>query len=123
MGADGHIGIYDREKLEAKYDEEVLESFFEHLGSSVMYRHKLNGKKYITRYWGDNIWVSDGYQCFKSCYDPENDQFNKVNRPWDYDGYSADYFMKLNKDQRQTFYEIIQFMENECFLTEWEVWT
>lgn len=121
MGADGHIAIYSVEKLKSKYDDKTIELFFEHFGSSVMYRQTLEGKEYITRYWGDNLGYSDAYEVVQSCFDLEKDKFNTKN--YFYDSYTGDYIMNLPKEQRKQFYDLIMYLENECRLTAWEVWT
>lgn len=122
MGADGHIQIYSMKKLEDKYDKEIITSFFDHFGSSTMYRQKLENNEYVTRYYGDNLSdVSDMYEVIRCTYDPKQEKFNK--NYWNYDAHSADYFMKLTKKQRDTFYDFIHYMEKNCKLTSWEVWT
>ena len=121
MGADGHIQIYDLDKIEDEFDEEVVTSFFDHFGSSVMYRQQLRGKKYLTRYWGDNLYSDDMYSVVRVCYDPKTDTFNTKN--YNYDSYAGDYFMKLSKEQRTQFVYMIEFIEERCRLTDWEVWT
>ena len=121
MGADGHIKIYSMEKLKAKYDDEVIESFFGHFSSSTMYKQTLEGRQYLTRYWGDNLWSNDLFDVVLYCYDNEKDEINKES--YKYDSYSGDYFMKLSKGQRETFYDLVMYLENKCSLTSWEIWT
>lgn len=121
MGADGHIRIYDFEKFKDNYDEEVVDSFLGHCLSSVFYQQELLGKQYLTRYHGDNLGVDDMYDVVRRCYDKESDTFNT--KSWNYDRYSADYFMKLHQEHRHAFYDMIKYLEKECILTSWEVWT
>ncbi len=121
MGADGHIGIYDYAKLEDKYDEEIVDSFMGHFTSGKMYVQGMSGKKYITRYWGDNYQCDDLYDVIQDCYSPETDTFNT--KIYSYSAYEAEYFMKFDKEIRKTFAGMIQFLENEARITSWEVWT
>lgn len=122
MGADGHIAIYDYSKLEETYDKETLDSFFSHMFSSTMYIQELSGKKYITRYWGDNIDYSDMYDIVHICYDIETDKMDQES--WAYDTSSGNYFMgSCTVETRRAFKSIITFMENEARITNWEVWT
>jgi hypothetical protein len=121
MGADGHIRIYDLEKIEKEFGKEVVNSFFDHFGSSIMYRQTLQGRKYLTRYWGDNLYSDDLYDMVLSCYNPVTDLFYTDSAS--YDSYSGSYFMKLSKDQRIQFNYMIEFIEEQCRLTAWEVWT
>jgi hypothetical protein len=122
MGADGHVRFYSEKKLVETFDQELVESFFEHFGSSVMYRHTLNDNAYITRYDGDNLYgTTDFYNFVLSCYNPTTKQINSQN--WDYDAYSEAYWMKLSQKQKNDFYEIIKFMESDCFIKSIEVWT
>lgn len=121
MGADGHVRFYSEKKLVDAFDQDRIESFFEHFGSSRMYRHTLNDIKYITRYHGDNLWTADFYDFVLNCYNPENDTVNEKN--WDYDSYSHKYWMELSKEQQASFYEIALFMEKNCFISSLEVWT
>lgn len=121
MGADGHVTIYDYSKLLDKYDEETVDSFVGHFSGSKMYVQTLDNKAYITRYHGDNLDYSDLYDVVEDCYIPEEDKFNI--KSWSYSSYEAEYFMKLDKEQRKNFYEMIQFMEKEARMTSWEVWT
>lgn len=121
MGADGHIKIYDYEKIEHAFDTRVINDFFDHFGSSVLYKQTLHGRKYLTRYWGDNIDYYDMWDVVHSCYDPGTDTMRTG--VYSYDSYSGEYFMKLSKDKRVQFLNIIKFIEEQCQLTSWEVWT
>jgi len=121
MGATGHIAIYSYSKFMDQFDEEIIDSFMAHFTSFKMYIQSLEGKYYITRYGGDNFrsGISDLYDVVDQCYNVETDSFNKESRA--YEELAAKYFMKLLN--RQAFYEMTQFLEKECRLTSWEVWT
>lgn len=122
MGADGHIGIYDHAKLEKKYGKEYTKQFLENFLSSKMYRQTMGGKEYITRYWGDNMMdCSDLYDTVSNCYCQDTDTFNT--KSWSYEKWYGNHFMALTKEQRDLFIAMIGYLENDCRITEWEVWT
>lgn len=52
MGADGHIVIYDLEKVES-----ILGKKYEIPSTYHTYIHDFLGKKVITDYTGDNLWT------------------------------------------------------------------
>ena len=120
MGADGHIIIYDVEKLESKYSDEVLEIFYKEFMSSITYRQKLKDNEYITRYYGDNLYLDDLWDYVRTRYINVEDKFqDKYKDEWE-----CVYFMKeFSKARRKQFREIIDFLEDECRITSWEVWT
>lgn len=122
MGADGHITIYKLDKFYDKYDEETVDSFFGHFTSSTLYIQSLEGVYYMTRYYGDNLSdCTDLYDVVENCYNKEVADFKTMS--YAYSKHEADYFMKFDKEHRECFYEMIDFLEKECRLTEWEVWT
>ncbi len=121
MGADGHIAIYDEAKFEEKFGKESVEKFLEEFLSGKFYVQELSGKGYLTRYWGDNYGSSDTFDVVRSCYSREKDSFNTKN--WDYDSYAAERFMKFTKKERKKYSEMIDFLDNDCQITQWEVWT
>src|SRR5271154_5385320 len=121
MGADGHIGIYDRAKLEEKYGRIQTDLFLERFLSSVFYAQELNGKSYLTRYWGDNIQSSDSYDVVFNSYCALSGEFNE--KSYSYSEWEASEFKKLKKRDRNLFADMVQYLEKECRITSWEVWT
>jgi hypothetical protein len=121
MGADGHIGIYDLPKLEEKFGRIQTDLFLEQFLSSVFYRQELNGKSYLTRYWGDNIQDVDSYEVVYNSYSAIDGKFNE--KSYSYSEWEVTEFKKLKKADRNIFANMIQYLEKECQITSWEVWT
>lgn len=124
MGADGHIYIYDREKLKQTFSEEDIKLFDEHILGCTAYLQKMNDKEYITRYTGSNLdGIIDAYETFSHRYNVEKDVFD--GEPlWYRDRYREEFYMKeLTKKQRQKLFEMVAFMQMGAFITSWEVWT
>lgn len=67
MGADGHIYIYDLEKL-----EKILGKKFE-TDSAHIYIHDFQGKKVVTQYYGDNLSWCDCLVCGKPDCEEKHD--------------------------------------------------
>jgi hypothetical protein len=120
MGADGGITIYDLDKLYNQFDEEAVDSFLGHCGGSPLYEQDLIGKRYLTMYRGDNLHVDDMYSMILHSYDSEKDIFIEN---WAYNSYTAQYLNKLSKEHRESFKQIVDYLENECRITYWELWT
>ena len=60
MGADGHIDIFDYEKIEKHFGKEKANNFL--MNTINTYVHDFLGQKIMTGYYGDNIfdsWCSD----------------------------------------------------------------
>lgn len=123
MGADGHIHIYDREKLKQTFSEEDIKLFDENILGPTIYLQKMNDKEYITRYTGSNLGYNiDAYETLTRRYNVEKDVFDGP--PWEQDRFREEFYMKeLTKKQRQKLFEMAAFMEMGAFITSWEVWT
>lgn len=59
MGADGHIIIYDFELLEAILGKGKIHT------AATVYIHTIFGKKVVTEYWGDNLYITNCLVCGK----------------------------------------------------------
>ena len=121
MGADGHIDIYDLDKLKCKFGHEKAACFVDYFTSSQFYTQILEGRNYISKYYGDNIYCDDAYDTILDCYDPIKDAFREKSPS--YDVFYAECFMELSKDTRKTYAEMATYLDNDCRLTSWEVWT
>lgn len=121
MGADGHIDIYDLPKLEEKYGKIQTDLFLEQFLSSVFYKQELNDRWYLTRYWGDNLEGLDSYAVIFNSYSTIDGKFNE--KSYNYSEWEAAEFKKLKKKDRNLFADMIQYLEKECQITSWEVWT
>lgn len=123
MGADGHIHIYDREKLKQTFSEEDIKLFDENILGCTIYLQKMNDKEYITRYTGSNLdYTIDAYETLTRRYNVKEDIFDGP--LWYQDRYREECYMKeLTKKQRQKLFEMVAFMEMGAFITSWEVWT
>ena len=100
MGADGHVFIYDYDKIAEEVGEEAIQK----LTNSVVYIHELSGKRYLTEYHGDNMYFcgSDWSDCFGWCSDHDKTQ---------------DWY--ISKEEFEYAWSIVRKHE----ITEWEVWT
>jgi len=121
MGADGLINIYDLDKLQCKFGHEETTRFVNYFRSSLFYAQILEGRNYISMYHGDNIYCGDSYETIRDCYDPLKDTFREKSPS--YDVFYAECFMELPKDVRKIYAEIATYLDNDCRLTTWEVWT
>ena len=119
MGADGHVGIYSIEKLEKSLDKEDLDLLLKFARSSVCYIHELEGKRYITRYWGDNLWVDDDWDVVRANFNLKEGKWHAGTTPGEVKWIEEEY----SKKQIKKIAEMIDFAEKECRLTQWEVWT
>lgn len=122
MGASSSIRIYSVRKLHEKFDEEVIDSFLEHFSSGSMSIHYLNNETYLTRYSSSDYCSDDLYDVVKQKYRSDLNKFDPT-KNYVCNMYDVDYFMKLDEDVRRTFSDIINYLENECYLNSWEVWT
>lgn len=120
MGADGHIAIYSVEKLNNRFKEENVKFFIDFCRTSTCYLQKLEDKYYLTRYWGDNLDSSD-YIDALDYYDEKKDKFNE--QDWSYDSYIVQSLRELEPDKFKLFMYMAKFLEAECRLTSWEIWT
>ena len=100
MGADGHIDIYDYEKIVAEIGEVALEK----LTDSTVYIQELQGKKYLTLYHGDNLYHrgDDWSDRFGYCNE------NSKNESW-----------YIPKEEFERLWGIIY----KHYITSWEIWT
>lgn len=119
MGADGHIKIIPVRKLQDKFGTEATALFCEKMvRSSVSYNQTLEGHSYISRYWGDNLYVTDRWDVLNECF--ENGEFDK--KAYNYDEYEAKYLLENNTiEELRLFKDMITFAESNC--ERWEVWT
>lgn len=96
MGADGHIVIYDLDKIRKELSQEEIDPLL----NSVVYIQKMEGRGYLTEYWGDNLYF-DGSS--------HNDQMAGYEK--------CDWFIAAEEWNRR--WAIIRKYE----LAKWEVWT
>ena len=112
MGADGGIRIYDWEKFESNFGKEKAQSFILITNDSTTYLHLLpipgrEDLRVLTIYNGDNIWCKT---VIDSVAENDIDDFlakeiNSCSIPLE----------ELKK--------MVEYLFNECYMTEWEVWT
>lgn len=122
MGADGHIKIYNLEKLKQLFKPSEVEVFLEITLDSTSYVQKLENKEYLTRYYGDNILSNSLYDIIRFCYVKKDDVI--LHKSCYYEDWAESYLKtQTTKKQRQVISSMIEFMEAECLLTSWEVWT
>lgn len=96
MGADGHIDIYDLDKILTELSEKEVKEICD----STVYIQKFENRNLLTFYWGDNIY-HDGYSW--------SDKFSGCE--------NSDFF--VNKDEFDRRMKVI--LKNR--ITSWEVWT
>lgn len=102
MGADGHIRIFDRDKVEEKLSSEQLKVVYS--GDNI-YNREIFGRRVITLYFGDNIYARGDY------YDdifPHYRYYEKGEKP---------------PVSEEEFDKIWRIMDEECLIDTWEVWT
>jgi hypothetical protein len=96
MGADGHIIIYDLDLIKKELTNEEIEPLI----NSVVYIQTMEGREYLTEYWGDNL-----------CYDGSSYAENMAGHE------KYDWFIAADEWNRR--WDIIR----KHKLTQWEVWT
>ena len=97
MGADGHVMIYDLEKIKTELSDEEIKPLL----NSMVYIQEMQGRKYLTLYYGDNLYF-DG----ASWQDMMRTDYKE------YDWY-------VTRDEWERRWGIIR----KYLLAEWEVWT
>ena len=95
MGADGHITIFDYDKIEKQFGIKKTEEFLTVTIPSATYKQEIFGRKIITRYNGDNFFA----------YWEDKDEW--------YDSF-------LSKDEIR---EMIKWCWDNAYIDKWEVWT
>jgi hypothetical protein len=119
MGADGHIRLMDLDKLvrDTNMSDDNLSKFIEIIRDSMCYLQKLETRRIITNYWGDNIYSNS------LLYNLAYYGYNKGN--WE-DTFYYDIRMseieKCGIDSR-VILDWTDYLWNSCYITEWEVWT
>lgn len=122
MGADGHIKIYDLNKFKKQFKPDQVEVFLELILDSTTYVQELKNEEYLTRYYGDNIISNGLYDVIRFCYNKKEDLI--LHTSCYYEDWVESYFKnRTTKKQRQIISNMIEFLEIECLLTSWEVWT
>ena len=97
MGADGHITIYNYEKIKAELGEEPINRVL----SSTIYLQEMERRKYLTVYHGDNLYEDD------TDWD-ERFAYTKPDSPYYVDKEKWESWWKTIRNHR---------------ITDWEVWT
>lgn len=118
MGADGHIRIMDAEKLIADkgLSEERFQQFMSVISGSLTYLQKLGNRRYVSDYWGDNIWLVSNLNTFieggfhSDLWSDSNIKFFNEK------------IVGFNFTQDE-FSELAKHLWNDCYVAEWEVWT
>jgi hypothetical protein len=107
---------YDLTKFREKYDEELIDSFLAHFDTEVV---ETGPSQILVRRNVDSLTNKTLYSVVQACYVKETDTFRTDSNF--YAKAPAEYFMKLFKEVREGFDEMIDFLEKECRISEIKV--
>ena len=119
MGADGHIELYDYDKLIRDKDlgdkEDI--AFRNIIKDSACYYQDFQGRTIITDYHGDNLY------CRSLLYEIATSGWVKGN--W----HDSFYFDAAEKDcekykiSKDRISELCDYLVKHCYIASWEIWT
>lgn len=122
MGADGHIRIFSKEKLKEKFSKADISVFEDCVMSSVFYKQSLRGEELYTYYWGDNLSdCTDMFEMLAYVMDRKTLEFDE--NSYSYDRHYAESFSERSKKEQKLLVEMVDYLQDSCFITSWEVWT
>ena len=118
MCCEGNIEIYDLTKFKEKYPN--ASELIDIVKSATVYIQTMQGKEYLTHYYGDNISDRSDLLYMLRAYKDHMFDTNDIH----YDG-SQELWLRKNYylKQIEQLSEMARYLVQECYLTDWEVWT